>query len=713
MRIRTGHGRYLPALCLISLSACTGLEREGVDEKFNFWPLARYETVAEPPGHTLDVLWPLAQFQRAGEASASRVLPFYVHKDDGAGKRFLNALLLYWQEINEPRSKVSRTLFPFLFYVRSPEEWETHVWPLYGVRKYGPEDKRSRCDMAIFPLFDYDRRLDGSWSDLDLLGIGPVFSLFDSAYGAPKGEGEAAVARRDIDVLQLLSGLFSVFTFRQRPLLEAQALAEGEQANAQAAPTAGGFTRESRFLDLFGALALFAHRSEHDAAAQPESRRAHFFPFYWHFRDQEKSTLFLLPLFGREERGDTYTRTWIVPPLVSLEEDDAEEMSGVDVLWPLWRYESRGGSDPGWHLRALPLLWFTKRPDAQTSLILPIYYRIRDAENDYLHVVPFYGRHSEHGGLLRRTFIVPPFYIATRDEREHLTRRDFLYPLARFETSQAGTRNYALPFFYYRDAESRSHLNVLGLFDRDKSEVRVSTLCYPFYSGIEAFGEGSRTSWLPFFDWRFFSDPVPGGEDTSVLFPLASFQRKDNERSRWVFPFYWWFDDGAGETYRHIWPFFGVDHERTGLRRFSTLFPLFFYGANEEGTHKDAGVLFPLGGAATEDGESRHWFIPLFYNRTTEQGDNAGSRTWVLWPFFSRTTEADGSWQWNSLFTLLLNHEHGPGEEGAEEFSVLGALYRSRSEGEKSSTSVAFLFRYENDGGERTLKLFHLIPIRF
>ncbi len=711
MRIHTRYGRFLPAFCLIGLCACTGLEREGVDEKFNFWPLARYETVAEPPGHTLDVLWPLAQFQRAGQANASRILPFYVHKDDGAGERFLNTLLLYWQKIDESRSYVSRTLFPFLFYVRSPEEWETHVWPLYGVRKYGPEDQRSRCDMAVFPLFEYDRRLDGSQSDLDLLGIGPFLSLFETGYEAPAGEGDAAVARRHVDVLQLLEGLFSVFTFQQRPLNEEQEL-EKVQA-PPAAPAAGGFTRESRFLDLFGALSLFAHRSEHDAAAAPESRRTHLFPLYWHFRDQEKSTLFLLPLFGRQTRGDSYTRTWIVPPLCSLEQDDAADLSGVDVLWPLWRYESRGGQDPGWHLRALPLLWFTKRPEAETSLILPIYYRIRDAENDYLHIVPFYGQHSEYGGLLRRTFIVPPLYIATHDEREHLQRRDFLYPLARFETSQAGTKNYALPFFYYRGAASRSHLNVLGLFDRDKSEVRVSSLFYPFYSGVEAFGEGSRTSWLPFFDWRFFSEREPKGEDTSVLFPLASFQRRDEERSRWIFPFYWWFDDGAGETNKHIWPFFGVDHERTGLRRLSTLFPLFFYGTNEEGTIKDAGVLFPFGGASTEEGESKHWFIPLFYHRTTEHGDDAGSRTWVLWPLFSRTSEADGSSQWNSLFTLLLNHEHGPGADGADEFSLLGALYRGRSEGTKTSRSVAFLFRYENDAGARTLKLFHLIPIRF
>ena len=37
-------------------------------------------------GYTVDVLWPLLQFQRSGEARSSRILPFYLHNDDGQGR---------------------------------------------------------------------------------------------------------------------------------------------------------------------------------------------------------------------------------------------------------------------------------------------------------------------------------------------------------------------------------------------------------------------------------------------------------------------------------------------------------------------------------------------------------------------------------------------------------------------------------------------------
>ena len=67
---------------------------------------------------------------------------------------------------------------------------------------------------------------------------------------------------------------------------------------------------------------------------------------------------------------------------------------------------------------------------------------------------------------------------------------------------------------------------------------------------------------------------------------------------------------------------------------------------------------------------------------------------------------------WHSLFELL-RFEKAAGAEGEEEFSVLGALYRSRSSQQRLTRSVAFLFSYERDGDESLLKLFHLIPIRW
>ena len=96
-----------PPLAIISLllmAAGCGAPREGVEEKFNFFPLARYEVSEKPEGYTVDALWPLINAWRAGEANGSRAVPVYFHDDDGNGERFTNILALYWQTLDDDGS---------------------------------------------------------------------------------------------------------------------------------------------------------------------------------------------------------------------------------------------------------------------------------------------------------------------------------------------------------------------------------------------------------------------------------------------------------------------------------------------------------------------------------------------------------------------------------------------------------------------------------
>jgi len=688
-------------MALAALTGCASEPREGVEEKFNFWPLAAYETSERPEGYTLDLLWPLLNWHRAGEASASRVLPFYVKEDDGRGTRFLNALVLYWQTIDELAGSSRRTLFPFFISVRSEHEWKTHVWPLYGLRKYWRGDEKWRDDSVLFPVFDYDRSLATRAHDLAIVGLGSLFTLFRSRASEIGAGPEAERWREEIEVVRVLDELFRLVQYEERP--ESQ---EGDGAREQV----------SSFLRLLDMPGLYQRKLLHAPDGTLLRGWTHLFPLYFHRRQGADRSLFLLPLFGRQTGEEGYRRNWFLPPLLSLEDDPANALEGLDVLWPLWRYERREGEDPGHHLRMLPLLWFTKRPDSKVSLVLPFYYHIQDEENEYLHLIPLYGRHLENGGRLRRTFIVPPLYVGTTDSRHDLSRTDLLYPLMRFERSRDGNRNYVFPLFYYRGRENRSHLNVLGLFDRDLSEVRRQTLFYPFYSDQMAFGEGSRRSFLPLLDWRYATDPIPRGRTSSFLFPLSNFFENEDGIGRWIFPFYWWFDDEINRSFKMIWPFFGVEREADGLVRTSTLFPLFFRGSTPDGERKDSGILFPLGGTKRTPERRVAWFFPLFYDRVRNEGQQTeSSRSWVLWPLFSSQWKPDGSGLWHSLFHLLRFERAAAdaGEPGAEEFAVLGALYRSRETERRITRSVAFLFNYEHEAGQSTLRLFHLIPIRW
>ncbi len=699
----------------VAAGGCTTTPREGVDEKFNFLPLARYETSESPPGHTVDVLWPLIQFHRAGDAGASRFLPLYYHDYDGAGSSFLDLLVLYWQSYDAPRDEIRRTLFPLFHSVRSPSERNTHLWPVYGHREYGGEDFPSVTDSFAWPLVTYDRAKNGERSSLGVLSLGPLLSGFCR---------DRRPESTHVDLLSVLGGVFAVVDSTTREP-DAARQAPGAPATSwfrllSLAPVFDLFRHEregdkttTRAVGLFDVpwAALFARIADAGEDGTP-SIWTHLFPLYFR-RDAADGESWLVPLvYGRSSREDGYERTWIVPPLAGFDRDPTTDASGVDVLWPLWRYESRGGDDPGHHLRLLPLLWFTKRPDALVQIVLPLFYRIRDAHSEYTHLIPLWGRHVEDDGRRTRSFVVPPLYVGTTDERERLSRHDVLWPLGRFETTEDSSRNYFFPLFYQHTHGERSHVNALLLFDRDASEIHSKTMLYPLVSSAEALGEGERTSLLPVFDLRYLSDAKPAGDELSVLFPLATFHRDGLETTNWIFPFLWWLDDGVRERHRHVWPLFGLDEDGDHVR-WSTLFPLFFRGANFDGSVTETGYLWPLGSSETNPTESVHWLFPLYYHRNTTPESGGGSTfTWVLWPLFSRETKSTGERRWHSLFYLLRN-ERDPGDDGAEEFSVLGGFYRSRTERDRYTNSTAFLYGYENDGGARTLRLFHLIPIRF
>lgn len=712
----------LIALLLVP-AACRGPAREGVDEKLNFLPLARYETSENPPGYALDALWPLIRVHREGEAHGSRAFPLWIHEDDGEGEDFLNLALLFWRTTNDRTGSIERTLFPVFFQNQGPHRDKLHVWPLYGFDGYGGPEAPARTDTVLGPVFEWDRSEDGAHGRLSLVTLWPLFALWRHDRNGWVDEVGDATENRELHVAALFDELFALLHHDRQNLVVDGAPVEERETKLlrildlfrlfETGRTDGRF--RTRFLGLFDEpwSALYARFGATDDRGEVVEEWNHLFPIWFHGEDSKEELALLFPLFGRLEESSGFEKTWLVPPFFSHETDPAEGLEAWDAPWPLWRYESRTGDDPGWHLRLLPLLWFTKRAEADVSVVLPLWYRIRDAHSEYVHLVPLWGRHVEEDGARERTFWLPPLWIHTTDDASQLDRHDVLWPIARFESSALGTQRRIFPLFAYESTPDDTQLNVLGVFHREKESDRSETLLWPLFGSVRADGAGTRTSVLPLLDARFLADDDPTGEKTSVLWPLASFERDGDETKRWVFPFFWWFDDGptdGQESHRHLWPLIGRD-EDAGLVTWSTLWPLFSTGSNEDGSRSRTNFLWPLGAARREGETATRWLFPLFYDRTTDGEAGRSRRTWSLWPLFSREASVDGSSTWHSLFHLL-RYEDDPAA-GVSEFSILGGFYRDRTEGAREIRSLAFLYGYEEDGDERTLRLFHLIPIRW
>jgi len=87
---------------------------------------------------------------------------------------------------------------------------------------------------------------------------------------------------------------------------------------------------------------------------------------------------------------------------------------------------------------------------------------------------------------------------------------------------------------------------------------------------------------------------------------------------------------------------------------------------------------------------------------------------------YEQSERGNYDWRFLSLFRtdeLSLASEQGQqardGEPGWSRFQFLGPIYRSERKGESYESSLAFLYNYADNGEQRTLRLFHLIPIHF
>jgi hypothetical protein len=731
MRYRFGAAVLWIAVPWISmLGACSNPERAGVEEVFNFTPLAYYEKSADPPGYSVDVLWPLINVYRAGEANGHRAFPLYSWDRKAQDASDLRLLLLYgasetaernhheliplfWHTTSKTNPDWSATkillaligatydkdladrwFFPFYFDEDSPTRNTFALWPFYGFRtSKDADDVVSRLDHVAWPLFRFESTSDDSASSAHLVSFEFLAGLYSRERQTPISDRDTRNEFvRTSAAGWVLGGLFSLFESSATERWGGTRVAS--LFNGRTLLRGGDHLETDKSSDL---TSLYASSWRNDEAGEATRRHSHLFPLY-------SSTT-------SAADGDDL---WLLTPLYRHRANPTLDASSHDLLGGLWSYGSSGsGETRSKHWRLLPLLWFTTRPDTKTHLVLPLYYHLADAENDYLHFIPFYGKNTEANGKATKTFVLTPLYIGTRDERNDLTRTDLLFPLISWESSIEGSSSRFSPFWYYETHAARSHWNFLLFADGTRSEVESSTLVYPLYAERLVRGEGRLQSYLPLLDVvRYLEGSVPSGDETTVLYPLSSFRTQGETYRRHVFPFYWWRDNGLGQSLKAIWPFYGISRN-SDFAMHSVVWPFFRFGSDTSGNRSELHLFSPLfaqthrRGEGSETHHSR--FFPLYWWCNGDAEGGSWSSGWVLWPLWRYQAKQSGEICAHSLFKLG-EYERSPDGQ-VEQLSILHALYRYRREGQHETRSVPFLYRYESEGDRATLHLFHFIPI--
>lgn len=404
------------------------------------------------------------------------------------------------------------------------------------------------------------------------------------------------------------------------------------------------------------------------------------------------------PLWAEQESDGVHS--WRLAPLVSREWDPVADRDEWDVLFPLSTYD-RFGTE--WQVQVLQMLRWSGGATVDGDVkrrrtLFPLYFEQRSASgtNDYLAVIPLYGRVRNRLFRDEVKFVLPPLYVEST--KRGMVTRNVLFPVFHVR-SGAGTRGWqAWPLVGAQSKAPTIRTNAL-----DEAEVvpghTLKFAAWPFLLSEKAgLGGPNPTTNLFAFPWHLRTRS-PEMDHTWWM----GFSHRTNRAARY-------------EEWAYPWPFLG--HARGPGRHSNRVFP--FWGKATNATQQSDFVLWPVYThrrlqSGTLDRE-RFRILFMGYASTREEDTATGRalRSRALWPLFTWRQQRDGK---TRLQVLAPVEPAMPGNKSIERlYSPLWSVWRSESDpgrGKASQSLLWNLWRRERAGAEtRASALFGLVQTR-
>ena len=617
-------------------------------ERYAFRPLIfSTESDSSRDFRKTSVLWPLNRYEREGD-------------------RLDMNLMLYWH--GRDGSRAYTTVFPVYWEREGEDPTYLYLWPFYGKYCKGSYTEYSTC----YPFFRYGS--DPQDEEIDVHLFWPIMNYHRSPgyllhrvlpfYEYEKGP-------------DVSGGFIFPYYWRDAPDLHARGVIPLWYSSREPDAKTDAvfplyFNRETDDGTLRLLLPLYGAWAERGASLQVilpvyyDYERDDFglrsgFPVYWDYRDGPFSFTsifpvyyrsrdaglpsdfeYYFPVYGTYRIGDSYARHLLFMPLFSQYRDEALQVEGWDMLWPLLHYEK--GPDR-FSLRALPFLWKEDSPKSSLTVGFPFYFSYQDAGGSLYHVVPFYGKHTK-GESYVQTFLLGPVYIATRDTENELERTDVLFPL--FSSLRQGDtmRSWLFPLYYHRE-DAMSHMTF------------ASPCLLPPYYYTDHEPNARRVHLWPFYHFSMQGDYSEYG----TLWPLVRYGK----------------DDAKEVTRSQILLFY---HEKDHENAFSTVFPLWWHHSSPQNT-SDATLLVHS------------------YERDAEADETRFALIWILdrnYGVFTCRRQGDQNLEARFLYQVVSFERSGP---DTREFRFLWRLVRKSSSPDREVLELNPFYYRETDR-ERT-----------
>ncbi len=710
---------------LLTLAPLYYHRKEPGSDSLYFWPFYRLYEKGSYREH--GVLWPLIRFGRDREKDLE-----------------LDQFLLYYHK--REQDKAFTTLFPLWFSSRKPQAAWDLLLPIYFGRKTPEESMR-----IVAPLYYHRETPDTS--------VRTIIPLYHS-----RREPEGHFRYIFPTYFSSVTGTTRLRTFLpfylqyDSPTVEFSAITplymkrkSEESAFTTLLPLYYDYERKD-FGITVGVPVYLRYRSEQFSFKT-------VFPLYFNAEDKEQQSAFTyyFPFYGEYKRGDVVSRHFLLFPLYSRYADQEQQLTGWDVLWPFFHYEA---SPTTRSVRIPPFYWHGSRPDNAYTVFFPLYWSFDSGENSYRHLIPFYGVHRE-GDWYKKTFVLGPLFMDTRDSRAGLSQQDALLWLYSRRVENEQKLSWLFPVYYHRsDADSllTLALPVLPYYHR-KEPDKEKLVLFPIYSlrrektytehasfwplirfGRDREKDIALDQFLLYYHKReqdkafttvfpLFWSTIAGAKKQQVIFPLY-YHREDEDSlltlALPVLPYY--HRREADKDTLHLWPLFSRK-EQGSYREYGALYPLIRFGRDRE---KDIALdqfllyyhkreqdrsfttVFPIFWSTIAGAKKQQVLFPLYYHREDVDSlltiaplyyhrKEPGSDSLHLWPLFSRKEQ--GSYrEYGALYPLIRFGKDGEKDVELDQF----LLYYHKREQDRSFTTVFPLFWSTIAGARKQQVLFPL-----
>lgn len=588
------------------------------------WPLSAFETTAD---YDKSYVFPIWWHYQSELNNYTVLFPFYWQGEDKRNPQSETSFFHIWPVFGVNHSSIANeysTLYPFFRFAKNEENQYRQYyfpWPIWGWRQ-----NQDASTVSVLPFY-YQGKEDSSKKTF-------IFPYYWKKSDLGNAQGIFPLWYREIAGDKTSHLLFPLYYQRKHP---------------------NG--------NLFFITPFFAQKESY----KDEKTQQMLFPFWYSYEKPSHDLKLLIPLYFSDDRiVDSDNRRYLrfITPLYSdgYYDHEGDLIRDHRVLFPFYFHYSSSYK---------PI--FTETKDHKTlnddfivDSFVPFYFHLQNRKQDYSLIFPFYFS-SQDISLDKEFRYYFPFY-GEYTEGDSTTRRYFLFPL----------------YSHYRsvDGTSSSWDALWPLLHHDKSPTRTHTRVLPFYYQ-QSDDKADFRAYIPLY-FSYQSKPTsqvkksPKREE--VKEKIKTEENNNNEIST-----------------RAFLPFYGEYQKGDWYSAKSILGPLYLSSDNMKSKTQRQAILFPMYAWTRNDEKRSSWLIPIYYNRHTQTSQTTLGSFFLLPPYY-----VNMKWQKpaSSSLTKVIDdstEQLDLDTNETEQYSEfhLWPFYGSRQRGNYYEKSVAWpLFRY-------------------